>query len=297
MTTPHTPDVPAPVRGGRSQLKLLVRGTIRHRSGAVGVVLVGLWVAVAIFAPWLAPADPNVQVAGNQLMGVGTPGFPLGSDELGRDILSRVIYGARISIGVGMLAVSCGAAVGTILGLLAGYIGRFVDTALMRLTDIMLAYPGILFGVVVVAILGQGVGQVGVAIAIINVPVFARLARSSVLRERELEYVAAAELLGCAWYRILFRHILPNSVGPAVVQFSVAMTGAVLIEAALSFLGLGAQPPTASWGAMLSTSREFLSVSATYAIFPGLALATLLLGLNLLADGLRSAMDPFRGDR
>ncbi|MGI8880245.1 MAG: ABC transporter permease [Jatrophihabitans sp.] len=297
LSEPSAPGHDAASSRGRGLLSLVSRGTVRQGIGVVGIVIVLGWILVALFAPVLAPTDPNIQQAGAQLLPLGSHGHLLGTDELGRDVFSRVLFGARVSIGIGLAAVAVGSVVGMISGMLAGYFGGIVDTLVMRTADITLAYPGILLGVVIVAVLGQGTGQVAVAIAIINIPIFARLARSSVLRERELDYVAAASLAGCSWMRILFRHILPNSLGPLIVQASISVAHAVLIEASLSFLGLGAQPPTASWGSMLNESRSYLSQSWSFAVFPGLALASLLLGLNFLADALRNAMDPTSGKR
>jgi ABC-type dipeptide/oligopeptide/nickel transport system permease subunit len=277
---------------GPGLLGLVRKSTLAQPVGLIGTIIVVAWILVAVLAPLLAPHDPNVQQRGAQLLSIGSPGHLLGTDELGRDILSRLIFGARISIGIGLVAVSLGGVSGSALGLISGFFGGLVETLVMRASDIVLAYPGILLGVVIVAVLGQGTPQVAIAIAIINIPIFARLARSSVLRERELDYVAAATLGGGSWPRILFRHILPNSLVPLIVQASISVAHAVLIESSLSFLGLGAQPPTASWGAMLNESRAYLNESATFAILPGLALATLLLGLSFLADALRNALDP-----
>ncbi|MEN3264035.1 ABC transporter permease [Pseudonocardia sp.] len=290
LQEPSAPVAAAARRGGA--LLLVARDTLRQPTGIFGTAVILVWVLVALFAPLLAPFDPNVQHAGVQLLPPGAQSYLLGTDELGRDILSRVIFGARISVSVAFIAVLVGAVVGTVIGLVAGYFRGMLDTVLMRAADIMLAYPGILLGVVVVAVLQAGVVQVAIAIAIINVPIFGRLARAGVLHERELDYVAAAQLAGCSWRRVLFRHILPNAVGPLVVQASLSMAHAVLIEASMSFLGLGAQLPTASWGAMLNESRQYLSQTWSFAIFPGVALATLVLGLNFLADALRSALDP-----
>ncbi len=206
-------EAPPNAKGG-GLLALATSGTLRQSIGILGAAIVVGWILVAIFAPLLAPHEPNVQQAGVQLLPIGSNGHILGTDELGRDLMSRLIYGARVSIGVGLVAVAVGSTVGAALGMIAGYFGGIIDTLVMRASDITLAYPGILLGVVIVAVLGQGTPQVAISIAIINVPIFARLARSSVLRERELDYVAAARLGGCSWWRILFRHILPNSLGP-----------------------------------------------------------------------------------
>jgi peptide/nickel transport system permease protein len=271
---------------------VLLREIASSPAGLIGMTLIGLVILIALLAPLIAPYNPNEQFRGLQLIPPFSPGHLLGTDELSRDILSRVIYGTRISLLVGFASVTIGASIGIFLGLIAGMVGKLTDTILMRACDIILAYPGILLGIIAVAVLGPGLFQVCVAVAFVNIPVFARLTRASVLRERELDYVKAAIVQGAGSMRITFRHVLPNSIGVVVTQLSSAAGQAILLEASLSFIGLGVQPPTASWGSMLSKSREYLAISPTYAIVPGLLLLVLVLGLNFFSDAMQNALNP-----
>ncbi|MBS7700358.1 MULTISPECIES: ABC transporter permease [unclassified Chelatococcus] len=265
---------------------------LRTPSGMIGVALLAIVSLIAVFAPLIAPYDPNMQFSGFRLSPPGTAGHWLGTDELSRDILSRVIYGTRVSLLVGFFSVSAGAAIGIALGIIAGMTREWIDTLLMRACDILLAYPGILLGIIAVAILGPGLSQVCIAVAFVNIPIFARLTRGAVLRERELEYVKAAIVGGAGPAHIMMRHILPNSVGVVVTQISAAAGHAILLEASLSFIGLGIQPPTASWGSMLSKSREHLATAPLYAIVPGVLLLVLVLGLNFFSDAMQRALNP-----
>jgi peptide/nickel transport system permease protein len=234
-----------------------------------------------------------VQHGGQELVPPGA-GWLLGTDELGRDILSRIIYGSRISLLVGVVAVVIGAGVGIPTGLVAGYFGGWIDGVIMRLWDALLAFPGILTGIAVVTVLGPGAVNAAIALAIVNIPEFSRLTRACVLREREREYVLAGRCVGGRDGRIISRHLLPNCLAPILVQLSLSMGFAVLLEAALSFLGLGTQAPEPSWGSMLNDSRTYLRQAPWYGVFPGIALASLLVGLNYLSDALRQALDPRR---
>jgi peptide/nickel transport system permease protein len=252
-----------------------------------------LLVFTAAAAPWLAPYDPTVQHRGMELKPPSAT-FLLGTDQLGRDLLSRIIYGSRASLLVGVFSVALGAGVGVSTGLLAGYVGGWIDVLIMRIYDALLAFPGILLGIAVVAVTGPGIYNVAIAIGIAQMPGDARLTRSIVLSLRERDYVLAARSLGATRPRIMLTHVLPNTLPPLLVQFSLAMGFAVLAEASLSFLGLGTQPPTPSWGGMLNDSRAYLRQAAWYGIWPGLALAVLLVGLNYLSDALRNALDPRR---
>jgi peptide/nickel transport system permease protein len=263
--------------------------------GAIGCTIILLLVLVAILAPLLAPYDPREQHLTQQLQGPSST-FLLGSDNLGRDLLSRIIWGARISFEVGIVATSLGAFVGISTGLLAGYLGGWVDTFIMRCYDALLAFPGIILGIGVISILGPSSTNVAYALAIGAVPGFARLTRSSVLGERERDYVHAARCLGARDTRIMLRHVLPNTVAPLLVQLGLAMGFAVLAEAGLSFLGLGTQPPDPSWGTMLSESRSYLRTAPWFGLWPGVALTLLLIGLNFFTDALRDAVDPHRVD-
>lgn len=271
------------------------RGTLdylwHHRSGRIGLILVVFMILVAVFASMIAPYGPNDQVSGDELLGMSAKHW-FGTDFLGRDILSRTIYASRVSLTAGALAVLLGAVLGVSMGLAAGALGGWADSALMRTSDSISAFPAILMGAAVVAILGPGFVQVAVAIAIAQSPIFARLTRAIAMSEARLEYIEAAESMGAGKLRIMFRHILPNAAGPLVVQVSLSVGIAILMESGLSFLGLGVQPPTPSWGQMLSDSLRFLDFIPSYAIFPGLALTIVLVGVNFVADALRDKIDP-----
>lgn len=262
-----------------------------HRGGRVGVLLLLAMVFVAVFAPLIAPYEPNAQISGSELQGMSLTHW-FGTDFLGRDILSRTIYGARVSLFAGALAVLLGAALGIFMGITAGYVGGWVDSTMMRLSDAISAFPAILLGAAIVAVLGPGFVQVAIAIAIAQSPLFARLARALAISEARLEYIEAAESMGASKASIILRHILPNAAGPLAVQASLSVGIAILLEAGLSFLGLGVQPPTPSWGQMLADSLRFIDFIPAYAIFPGLALTVVLVGVNLLADAMRDRVDP-----
>lgn len=286
-----TPRTSAPSRGVIGVLRALGR----RPSGIVGLTIVAIMLLVAVFGPALAPFDPVAQQVGPRLSPPGPTNW-LGTDQFGRDVLSRLISGTRVSLSVGFGAVAAGGLIGVAAGLLSGYFGGLLDSVLGRLWDVLFSFPGILLGIVIVAVTGPSITGVAVAVAVVNVPLFARVCRSSVLRERELEYVDAARVLGLPHRRILLVDILPNCLGPILVQFTISVGFAVLLEASLSFLGLGTQPPRASWGNMLNESRRFLAAAPWFGVFPGLALATLLVGLNYLADALREILDPRRAD-
>lgn len=264
---------------------------LRHPQGAFGLSLTAFLVIVAIGAPNLSPFDPLAVHSGQELKEPFGQ-YLLGTDQYGRDILSRIIWGTRASLAVGLVAVSLGALVGVCTGLIGGYWGGRMEALLSRVWDTILAFPAILLGVAVTAALGPGVANAGIAVAIINMPIFFRITRASLLVEKEKEYVAAARALGATDLRIVFREIVPNTVSPILVQVTVAMAQAVLLEAGLSFLGLGAQPPEPSWGSMLSESRQYLRQAGWFGVFPGVALMLLLAGLNALSDALRDVLDP-----
>lgn len=270
----------------------LIRALLATPSGLFGVLGVLIILLAALLAPWLAPCDPDTQFAGLRLVPAGQAGHWLGTDELSRDLLSRVLFGSRISLLVGFVSVSAGAGLGIVAGLIAGMGARWLDALLMRGCDILLAYPGILLAVMTVAILGAGLAQICVAVALVNIPIFARLMRASVLRERELDYVKAARVQGSSLWRIMLRHVLPNSIGVVITQLASAAGHAILLEASLSFIGLGIKPPAASWGSMLSASRDYLATAPLYAVVPGLLLLLLVLALNQLGDALHKALDP-----
>jgi peptide/nickel transport system permease protein len=257
----------------------------------VGGALVLVFVVAALFAPQVAPHDPYALDVGVMLQGP-SPDHLLGTDELGRDILSRTIYAARISMQVALIAVAVGLVGGTVIGVVAAYFGGWVDLVLMRLMELLFSFPAILLAVILMASLGTSVLNAMIAIGIIFVPGFARLARASTNTVLRQSYIDAARCLGMGDLRIMAREILPNIVAPSLVEAAVAFAYAVLLESALSFLGLGAQPPEPSWGNMLSTGRGFMEQAPWLGIVPGLAMFLCVLGFNLLGDGLRDLLDP-----
>lgn len=267
------------------------RRLLKSRIGTAGLAIIIILLLVALFAPFLAPYEPNAQ---NIISRYEAPSSEhlLGTDEMGRDILSRIIYGSRISLQVGLVSVMLALVLGVSFGLVAGFYGGKIDMVIMRFMDIMLAFPSILLAIGIVAILGPQLKNAMIAIGIINVPRFARIVRSSVLSIKETEYISAARALGAGDVRIIFKHLLPNAMAPLIVQTTLSIATAILEAAALSFLGLGAQPPSPEWGAMLSDARSSLQKAPWVATFPGLAIVFGVLGFNLLGDGLRDALDP-----
>lgn len=266
-------------------------GKVKKRPGMlIGISVLVLFVLVGIFAPWIAPMDP-LEISTNRR---GAPSLEnwLGTDEVGRDILSRVIYGSRVSLRVGLVAISIALGFGSVLGMIAGYMGGWVDTVIMRLTDIMLAFPGILLAIAVVAVLGPSLFNVMIAVGIESIPAYIRTARGSTLSVKEMEYVTAARTSGSTTGRIILRQILPNVAGPLIVLSTIGIAGSILSAAGLSYLGLGAQPPTPEWGAMLSSARAFVRDAWWIATFPGIAIMVVVLALNLVGDGLRDILDP-----
>jgi peptide/nickel transport system permease protein len=256
-----------------------------------GAFIVGLAVLVALTAPWIAPYDPAAQALALRLQGP-TVAHLFGLDELGRDILSRVIFGARISLFVGVSVVSVSSVVGTVVGATAGYFRGGVDDGISRLIDVLMAFPGILLAIALVAVLGPSLGNVVLALCTIGWVGYARLVRGVAMRTRELDYVQAARAIGAGPVRILARHVIPTALPAVAVQATLGMAGAIIAEAALSFLGLGVQPPTPSWGTMLDAGRSHLFDAPHLTIFPGLAIALLVLGFNFLGDHLRDRIDP-----
>ncbi len=257
----------------------------------VGGAIVIVIVTAALFAPWLVPFDPAFQQLALRLEGPGTPHW-FGLDELGRDILSRVLVGARVSLLVGLVVVGVSATVGLALGSVAGYYGGRVDQIISRLMDILLAFPGLLLAIALVAVLGPSLGNVVLALMVIGWVGYARVVRGQVLRAREFEYVLAARALGAGTWRALTKHVLPTALPAVTVQATLGMAGTILSEAALSFLGLGVQPPTPSWGTMINGGRAHLLDAPHLTIFPGVFLAVVVLGFNFLGDGLRDRLDP-----
>jgi peptide/nickel transport system permease protein len=257
----------------------------------VGAAIVFVAFLAAVAGPAVWPHDPAAQTLAERLE-PPSPSHPLGLDELGRDILARLLSGARISLIVGLAVVSVSSLIGMALGSIAGYFGGFVDDAISRVVDVLMAFPGILLAIALVAVLGPSLTNVVLALCVIGWVGYARLVRGQALRARELEYVQAARALGAGAGRILVRHVLPTAFPAVIVQAMLGMAGAILAEASLSFLGLGVQPPTPSWGTMLDAGRSHLFDAPHLTLFPGLAIATLVLGFNFLGDGLRDRIDP-----
>lgn len=274
---------------------MLWRKASRHGlviTGGSIIVLLGL---AAVFGGLLAPHDPNAMDFSARFVGPSLAHL-FGTDEFGRDLFSRILHGASVSVKVAFIAVGISGVAGVTLGLLAGYSGGWIDEVVMRVMDVFFALPAVLLAIVVMAILGRGVENAMIAIAIVYAPIFARVTRGAVLAVRDLEFVNAAKALGQGRGRIMFAHVLPNSLGPIIVQTSLSLAFAILAEAALSFFGLGTQPPDPSWGRMLSEGRAFLRQAPWMGIFPGLAIMVSVLGFNLLGDGLRDVLDPrYRG--
>jgi len=260
-------------------------------SALVGGAIVAACVLVAVCAPLLAPHDP-IQIFSGQLRKPPSLSFLMGTDEIGRDILSRVIFGGRVSLRVGLISVSIAMACGSALGLIAGYLGGWTDAIIMRVVDVMLAFPGILLAIAIVAVLGPGIDNVMFAVGIESIPVYVRTVRASTLSIKQNEFVMAAHASGAAPSGIIWRHILPNVVAPIIVLATLGVGIAILTTAGLSFIGLGAQPPTPEWGSMLATGRTYVRDAPWIAAFPGLSIVIVVLALNLLGDGLRAALDP-----
>ena len=258
-----------------------------------GIAIVLVTAVAALAAPWLLPFDPATQELALRLQGPSLHHW-FGLDELGRDILARVLMGARVSLMVGVIVVGVSTTVGMAVGAIAGYYGGLIDQAIGRVMDVLMAFPGMLLAIALVAVLGPSLTNVVLALAVIGWVGYARLVRGQVLRAREFDYVTAARAMGSGTWRILVRHVLPTALAPVLVQATLGMAGAILSEAALSFLGLGVQPPTPSWGTMINGGRTHLLDAPHLTIFPGLFLAIVVLGFNFLGDGLRDGMDPRR---
>jgi len=263
----------------------------KQKSAMVAGIFILILVIVAIFAPFIAPFDPYATDYSQAMMPPNANHWA-GTDIYGRDILSRIIFGARISLMVGVSSVTIGAIVGVTLGLISGFFGGFLDEIIMRSSDVLFAFPGILLAIAVVAILGPGLVNVVAAVAIFSIPTFARIVRSTTLSIKESLYVRAARSMGASDKRIMFIHIMPGTLSGAIVYFTMRIGTSILTASALSFLGLGAQPPTPEWGAMLAESRDYIGVADHLTIFPGIAIFLTVLAFNIFGDGLRAAFDP-----
>ena len=269
----------------------------RNRGALAGLAVVLLLVLLALFPGWFAPHSPIEQFRSSALsppawQDGGSRNFPLGTDAVGRDILSRLIYGARLSLTIGLIAVSLSLSIGIVLGLISAFMRGWIETAIMRLMDVLLALPSLLLAIAVVAILGPGLMNAMFAIAVVMVPHYVRLMRASAIGELDRDYVAASRIAGAGTLRLMFDTVLPNCTAPLIVQATLGFSSAILDAAALGFLGLGAQPPTPEWGSMLASALEFIASAWWVVTFPGLAILLAVLAFNLMGDGLRDALDP-----
>lgn len=271
--------------------KSVMRKLKKNKSAVIGAILILFFIVVAIIGPFLAPYSPTEQDLVNKLQGPSAEHW-LGTDHFGRDIFSRIIHGTGLTLIVGFFSVALGATVGVFLGIISGYYGGRIDSIIMRLMDILLAFPSILLALAIVTVLGGSLVNVIIAVAISSIPIFARIVRGSTLSVKKLEYIDAMRALGASDARIIFKHILPNISSPIIVQATLSIATSIISASGLSFLGLGAQPPTPEWGAMLSDGRNYLYNAPHVATFPGLAIVAVVLAFNMLGDGLRDALDP-----
>ncbi len=274
-----------------SPARIAVRRLLKSPSALVGMSILGCLILLTLFSSLISPYDP-IGISPREALERPSTHHLMGTDDLGRDIATRVIFGTRISLVIGLVAVGLGGSIGLVVGLISGYSGGIIDLLTMRFMDIMLAFPGILLALVIMVILGPSLRNVMLAVGISDIPMYVRLVRGSVISAKENTFVEAARAVGCNRWLIMFRHILPNVVAPFIVVSTLEVANAILIAAALSFLGMGAQPPTPEWGAMLSEGRRYIRMAWWMITFPGLMIMLSVLGINLLGDGLRDALDP-----
>ena len=284
--TASAPSLPAGSPTGNA-LRLL----LRHRLAMFGAVLVAIEVGLAVLAPWIVPHEPN-RMDYKAVLSGPTAEHPFGTDELGRDLLSRTLYGARLSLRVGLVAVLVAVAIGVPIGLVSGYLGGVFDEAVMRVVDAVMALPALVLALTIAAVLGPGIWNATVAIAVVAAPTYTRLVRGQVLSVKENDYVLAAQCIGAPTWVILMRHVLPNAFSPVIVQASLGVGFAIILEASLSFIGLGAQPPTPSWGSMVQVGFQYLEIAPWFVLVPATAIFLAVLGFNMLGDGLRDTLDP-----
>jgi len=269
----------------------------KNKGSMIGIIIIILASVIALFAPLIAPHDPThiyseyLRLPPSFTAG-GNPQFFFGTDDLGRDLMSRLIYGSQVSLAVGFAVVVISLVIGTFMGVIAGYYGGFIDKTIMRITDLIMSLPSILFAIVIVAVLGPGITNAIVAVSIVAIPNFVRIIRAQVMVEKSRQYVSAAKLFGAGNFRIMFIEILPNCMAPLIVQASLGFSDGILNCAALGFLGLGAQAPMSEWGTMLSDARSYIESSPWMVTLPGLCILIVVLSFNLLGDGLRDALDP-----
>ncbi|KGA96606.1 diguanylate cyclase [Alkalihalobacillus alcalophilus ATCC 27647 = CGMCC 1.3604] len=263
----------------------------KNKAALAGAIIIIFFMVLAIIGPLLAPYDPITQDYGNKLQ---PPSFEnwFGTDDKGRDILSRILYGARLSLSIGIASTVLGAIIGILLGIVSGYYGRWVDTLIMRICDVLLAFPGILLALAIISILGASTTNVVIAVAFYAIPSFARIVRGSTLTVKKLEYIDAIKAVGANNFRIITKHVLPNIMSPIIVQTTLYIASAIITASALSFLGLGTTPPAIEWGRMLSEGRSYIAQAPHVTLFPGLAILFVVIGFNLFGDGLRDALDP-----
>jgi peptide/nickel transport system permease protein len=272
-------------------VRTALRRLVRHPGARFGALVALVFALAAVLAPWVAPYDPEAIALGANLQSP-SPGHPFGTDSLGRDVLSRTIWGARISLTIGFVSVGLAMLGGVPLGALAAWRGGWPDRLVMRAVDVLLSFPTLLLAIVVITIFGPGLGNAMLAIGVAQVPLYARLTRAAILRVKVLNFIEAARASGVGEWRLLLRHVLPNCLAPLLVQSTLMFATAILSAAYLGFLGLGAQPPTPEWGTMLAKARDFLRTAPHISIFPGLTIMVTVLSLNLLGDGLRDVLDP-----
>jgi peptide/nickel transport system permease protein len=275
-----------------SQFILVWRRLKKDRLALIGAIWLILVILISLAAPLISPRDPIATSLKDRLLPMGTPGYPLGTDDLGRDLLSRVLWGGRISLLVGFSAVAGAMTLGTLIGLLTGYFGGLTDSFTMRLIDILMAFPAILLAIAIVAALGPGLQNAMLAVAIVGIPYYTRIVRGAALSIREQEYIIASKALGARSSHLILTHILPNTMPPLIIAATLDIGWMIIFAAGLSFLGIGAQPPTPEWGIMLSEGHKFIRQAPHASIVPGLAIFLVVLALNLFGDGLRDALDP-----
>lgn len=264
---------------------------LHSRNVLAGAVVLGAVILLVALAEQISPYEPTQQFRRQRLQPPNAE-FLLGTDNLGRDILTRILYGGRVSLQVGIVSVAIGATLGTLLGLIAGYIGGWSDILIMRFIDMMLAFPGILLALVIIAVLGRNLQNVMIAVGLSSIPVYTRVLRGSALSVKQFDFIVAAQALGASSWRVMARHVLPNTLAPIIVVATNGVAGAIIAGAALSFLGLGQQPPDPEWGLMLNEGRAYIRVAAWVTTYPGLAIMLTVLSINLLGDGLRDILDP-----
>jgi peptide/nickel transport system permease protein len=296
LTAPLSAGVDERLLRGESQTRLALRRLVRQPVTMIGAVVLLVMSLAALFAPVLTSFDPD-KLSPREARLSPSLEHPLGTDHFGRDELTRILYGGRVSLRIGLIAVFIGATIGVTLGAIAGYSGGWIDETISRFIDVLLAFPGILLAIAVVAVLGPDLTNLMIAVGVGTVPGFARLVRGQTLSAREFDYVVAARALGCSHLKILARHIMPNVLAPIIVYATLSIAGAILAGASLNYLGLGAKPPTSEWGLMLAEARDEIRRSWWLPTFPGLAIMLTVIAINAVGDGLRDAFDPRLGQR